>query len=87
MGRLDRVNMNKLVIHGGICELIDARLVYLKPLADALLLATEWNEFREPDFDRMKSLMRRALIFDGRNIYNPKTVAAMGFEYVGVGRR
>jgi len=55
--------------------------------ADALLLATEWNEFREPDFRKMKSLMRRPLIFDGRNIYNPKTVKAMGFEYVGVGRR
>jgi UDPglucose 6-dehydrogenase len=55
--------------------------------ADALLLATEWNEFREPDFKKMKSLMRRPLIFDGRNIYNPKTVKALGFEYVGVGRR
>ena len=55
--------------------------------ADALLLATEWNEFREPDFMRMKSLMRRHLIFDGRNIFNPKTVKALGFEYVGVGRR
>ena len=55
--------------------------------ADALLLATEWNEFREPDFAKMKSLMRRPLIFDGRNIYNPKTVKTFGFEYVGVGRR
>jgi UDPglucose 6-dehydrogenase len=55
--------------------------------ADALLLATEWNEFREPDFMRMKSLMRRHLIFDGRNIFNPKTVKALGFEYFGVGRR
>ncbi|MBP6704909.1 MAG: UDP-glucose/GDP-mannose dehydrogenase family protein [Vicinamibacteria bacterium] len=55
--------------------------------ADALLLATEWNEFREPDFMRMKSLMLRHLIFDGRNIFNPKTVKALGFEYVGVGRR
>lgn len=55
--------------------------------ADALLLATEWNEFREPDFAKMKSLMRRTLIFDGRNIFNPKTVKALGFEYVGVGRR
>lgn len=54
---------------------------------DALLLATEWNEFREPDFARMKTLMRRHLIFDGRNIFNPKTVKALGFEYVGVGRR
>lgn len=55
--------------------------------ADALLLATEWNEFREPDFARMKELMRRPLIFDGRNIYNPKTVKAAGFEYSGIGRR
>ncbi len=55
--------------------------------ADALLLATEWNEFREPDFLKMKALMRRPLIFDGRNIFNPKTVKSLGFEYVGVGRR
>ena len=55
--------------------------------ADALLLATEWNEFREPDFAKMKTMMRRPLIFDGRNIYNPKTVKSFGFEYVGVGRR
>lgn len=55
--------------------------------ADALVLATEWNEFREPDFEKMKSLMRRALVFDGRNIYNPKTMKSMGFEYYGVGRR
>lgn len=55
--------------------------------ADALLLATEWNEFREPDFAKVKSLMKRALIFDGRNIYNPKTVKSHGFDYVGVGRR
>jgi UDPglucose 6-dehydrogenase len=55
--------------------------------ADALLLATEWNEFREPDFAKMKAMMRRPLIFDGRNIYNPKTVKSFGFEYVGVGRR
>ena len=55
--------------------------------ADALLLATEWNEFREPDFAKVRSLMRRPVIFDGRNIYNPKTVRAHGFEYVGIGRR
>ena len=65
----------------------DADLVPFLEGADALLLATEWNEFREPDFNKMKSLMRRPLIFDGRNIFNPKTVKALGFEYVGVGRR
>jgi UDPglucose 6-dehydrogenase len=55
--------------------------------ADALLVVTEWNEFREPDFERIKSLMRRPAIFDGRNIYNPRIVKDLGFHYEGVGRR
>ncbi|HET7747301.1 MAG TPA: UDP-glucose/GDP-mannose dehydrogenase family protein, partial [Vicinamibacteria bacterium] len=55
--------------------------------ADALVLATEWNEFREPDFARMKSLMRRPAIFDGRNMYNPAALREMGFHYEGIGRR
>src|SRR5207249_12327661 len=54
--------------------------------SDGLILVTEWNEFRRPDFDKMKSLMRRCVIFDGRNIYNPRTVRAKGFTYYGVGR-
>jgi UDPglucose 6-dehydrogenase len=55
--------------------------------ADALLVVTEWNEFREPDFERIKSLMRRPAIFDGRNIYNPQTLRELGFHYEGIGRR
>ena len=55
--------------------------------ADALLVVTEWNEFREPDFARIKSLMRRPAIFDGRNIYNPQTLRELGFHYEGIGRR
>jgi len=54
--------------------------------ADALALVTEWNEFREPDFERMKSLMRQPLIVDGRNIYNPEAVRGHGFSYVSIGR-
>ncbi len=54
--------------------------------ADALALVTEWNEFREPDFERMKALMRRPLIVDGRNIYNPEAVRGHGFTYVSIGR-
>ena len=46
---------------------------------------TEWNEFRRPDFDRMKSLMKNPVIFDGRNLYDPKRTAALGFEYFGIG--
>lgn len=54
--------------------------------ADALLLLTEWLSFREPDFDRMKELMRTPLIFDGRNQYNPASMARKGFIYICVGR-
>jgi UDPglucose 6-dehydrogenase len=55
--------------------------------ADALALVTEWNEFREPDFDRLKAAMRRPAIFDGRNIFNPKYLREKGFHYEGIGRR
>ena len=55
--------------------------------ADALVVATEWNEFREPDFARIKERMRRPAIFDGRNIYKPSTVRELGFHYEGIGRR
>jgi UDPglucose 6-dehydrogenase len=55
--------------------------------ADALVVVTEWNEFREPDFPKIKSLMRNAAIFDGRNIYDPRVLREMGFHYEGIGRR
>ncbi len=54
--------------------------------ADALLIVTEWNEFREPNFARMKKLLRQPVIFDGRNIYNPEQVRALGFTYRSIGR-
>jgi UDPglucose 6-dehydrogenase len=53
---------------------------------DGLILLTEWLSFREPDFERMKSLMKGPVIFDGRNQYNPKTLARLGFEYLCIGR-
>jgi UDPglucose 6-dehydrogenase len=55
--------------------------------ADALAVVTEWSEFREPDFARIRTLMRRPAIFDGRNIYNPQSVREAGFHYQGIGRR
>jgi UDPglucose 6-dehydrogenase len=55
--------------------------------ADALVVATEWNEFREPDFQRIREHMRRPAIFDGRNIYNPQSLRELGFHYEGIGRR
>jgi UDPglucose 6-dehydrogenase len=54
--------------------------------ADALLVVTEWNEFREPDFERMKKLMNAPVIFDGRNIFDPKQVRELGFSYSSIGR-
>jgi UDPglucose 6-dehydrogenase len=55
--------------------------------ADALAIVTEWNEFRTPDFARMKKLMRSPVIFDGRNIYNQDELRKLGFTYHGMGRR
>jgi len=54
--------------------------------ADALLVVTEWNEFREPDFAKIKRLMKQPLILDGRNIYNPKQIRGLGFIYKSIGR-
>lgn len=54
--------------------------------ADALVIVTEWNEFREPDFARMRKLMKNPAIFDGRNIYNPLQIRAHGFDYLSMGR-
>jgi UDPglucose 6-dehydrogenase len=53
---------------------------------DALLLVTEWNEFRQPDFQRLKRIMRQPVLFDGRNVWDPAKVRALGFSYHGVGR-
>jgi UDPglucose 6-dehydrogenase len=54
--------------------------------ADALLIVTEWNEFRRPDFPRMRQLMRRPIILDGRNLYEPDVMREHGFAYLPIGR-
>jgi UDPglucose 6-dehydrogenase len=54
--------------------------------ADALCVVTEWNEFRHPDFDRMKKLMKTPVIFDGRNVFDPRSMRERGFTYYGIGR-
>jgi len=53
---------------------------------DALIVMTEWNEFKALDLERIRDLMRSPKIFDGRNIYDPEKVRALGFQYIGVGR-
>lgn len=54
--------------------------------ADALVIATEWDEFKALDLERIRDLMARPVIFDGRNVYDPKSVRALGFRYHSVGR-
>ncbi len=54
--------------------------------ADALIIVTEWAEFRSPDFDRIKTLMKEHAIFDGRNVYDPAQVRELGFYYESIGR-
>ena len=55
--------------------------------ADALAVVTEWHEFREPDWARIKKLMKAPVIFDGRNLYNPEQLRGLGFTYLSMGRR
>ena len=65
--------------------LVDSPMDALKG-ADALLIVTEWKVFRSPNFDTMKSLLKAPLVFDGRNLYEPKAMRDMGFEYFPIGR-
>ena len=54
--------------------------------ADALAVVTEWNEFREPDFKKIKQLLKSPVVFDGRNIYSPEQMRGLGFQYLSIGR-
>jgi UDPglucose 6-dehydrogenase len=54
--------------------------------ADALLIVTEWQAFRNPNFERLKAMMRQPVVFDGRNIYDPLQLRQLGFTYYSVGR-
>ena len=55
--------------------------------AHALVIVTEWLQYRNPDFERMRALLKTPVIFDGRNLYDPERVIRLGFEYHGIGRR
>jgi UDPglucose 6-dehydrogenase len=54
--------------------------------ADALVIVTDWNEYRHPNFSRMKEELRRPIIIDGRNLYSPEKLTALGFTYRSFGR-
>lgn len=65
-----------------LCEHRDATLEQ----ADALVIVTEWNEFRSPDFDELRARLRAPVIFDGRNLYDPNFLKGIGFIYYAIGR-
>jgi UDPglucose 6-dehydrogenase len=54
--------------------------------ADGLAIVTEWQEFRQPDFELMRRLLKQPVIFDGRNLYEPRSVVNHGFTYYAMGR-
>ena len=74
------------IIFGDKIEYADSSYEALKD-ADCMLLITEWNEFRRPDYEKMKLLMKNPIIFDGRNQYNVEKMRDNGFEYYQVGRK
>ena len=54
--------------------------------ADALIVVTDWNEYRHPDFRRIHAALRRPVLIDGRNLYDPAKLGALGFTYLSIGR-
>jgi UDPglucose 6-dehydrogenase len=74
-------------IYGERADLVTCRNAYEAATgADALAIVTEWQEFRSPDYERLKELLTSAVIFDGRNLYDPGMVARFGFTYYAIGR-
>ena len=85
--RLDRVSDAQSVQDGERDDLVlcdDARAAIEG--ADALVVVTEWKQFRSPDFARLQETLGDAVVFDGRNLYDPAEVEAAGLAYYGIGR-
>ena len=61
-------------------------VVGIKVIRIPTVIVTDWNEFKEMDLKRVKKMMRRHIIIDGRNIYEPAAVKRLGFKYMGMGR-
>lgn len=78
-------NAKSLLRDNGLVEIVDSQYDALEG-ADALFVATEWNQFRTPNFDRIKAALAAPLIFDGRNLYSGSEMARRGFAYFSVGR-
>jgi UDPglucose 6-dehydrogenase len=76
---LDQVDLRAITFHDQPMEALHG--------ADALIIATEWKEFRSPDLEAIKATLREAVIFDGRNLYEPDDMMRAGFHYEGIGRQ
>lgn len=78
-------NVKKLFLNEKSLKFVDGEYDALDG-ADALVIATEWHQFRAPDFELVKSKLKSATIFDGRNLYSPYAMKAKGFHYESIGR-
>jgi UDPglucose 6-dehydrogenase len=76
----------ELLAGNGAVEILDEQYAVLQG-ADALAVVTDWNQFRNPDFNRIKKELSAPLIFDGRNLYGPDIMAGQGFAYFSIGRQ
>ena len=87
------VRVNDPVAEENVRAMYEDRIVYCPDRyeaaegADALAILTEWNEFRTPDLDYLKRKLKNPVVFDGRNLYDPQSMAKAGFQYYGVGLR
>ncbi len=79
MGNVAKKYSQKITFGGNMYEILEN--------ADALIIVTEWNTFRTPDFNKMKSLMKSPCIFDGRNLFEIQDIEEEGFEYYSIGRK
>lgn len=82
----DPVAGGNLRAHYGDKVTVARKLYETLDKADGLAICTEWREFHHPDFERMAELMRQQVVFDGRNLFSPKTMAKQGFAYYSIGR-
>lgn len=78
-------NARRIFADNSLVEIIDDQYAVCDG-AQALLVVTEWNQFRNPDFERIRSLLTAPLLFDGRNLYSPQALASHGFAYFCIGR-
>jgi UDPglucose 6-dehydrogenase len=78
MDRARRILGDRVTLAPGPYEAVEG--------ADGLFVVTEWNEFRNPDLERVKALMRDPVIFDGRNVFDPEELRELGFTWYGIGR-